>query len=165
MEGFLMSKEDREKILEILTQIKEIDRKSALKLYMSGIHSLEDLISCDYKAIAKKIGESPATLQKWIDEGKLLQKSEDTTQKKDEKESDFDPIKYLSEYLNISVKEATKLRNAGVFGLKDLAQENPKLLAEDSGMDYEKIKDWVNKAKQKYKTKSQSKKFKPKSKN
>lgn len=157
-----MSKEDREKILETLTKIKEIDRKSALKLYMSGIHSLEDLISCDYQIIAKKIGESPSTIQKWIDEAKELQKSEDMTKKKEEKESEFDPIKYLSEFLNISSKEATDLRNAGVFGLKDLAQENPKLLAEDSGIDYEKIKSWVNKAKQKYKSKSKSKKFKPK---
>ena len=159
-----MSKEDREKILEILTQIKEIDRKSALKLYMTGIHSLEDLISCDYQEISKKIGESPASIQKWIDEAKNLQKEETTMKKIDSKDSEFDPIKYMSEYLNISLKEATKLRNAGIFGLKDLSQENPKLLSEDSGLDYEKIKEWINQAKQKYKRKSNSSNSKPKKK-
>ncbi|NHI91455.1 MAG: hypothetical protein EAX96_03060 [Candidatus Lokiarchaeota archaeon] len=157
-----MSKDDREKILEILTKVKEIDRKSALKLYMSGIHSLMDLISCDYQGISKKIGESPATIQKWIDEAKNLDKGEDGTKKEKDEKAEFDPIKYISEFLNISMKEATKLRNAGVFGIKDLSQENPKLLSEDSGIEFEKIKEWINKAKDKYKNKYKTKKIKKK---
>ncbi|MHA1784127.1 MAG: helix-hairpin-helix domain-containing protein [Candidatus Helarchaeota archaeon] len=172
-----MDKENRDKIIEILVKIKEIDRKTALKLYMSGIHSLADLISCDYNVISKKIGESPARIQKWIDDAKELREMGSEASEPETKKTEFDPIKYMSEYLNISIKEATKLRNAGVFGLKDLSNENPKLLAEDSGMPFEKIKSWIYKAREKYKgkgknvrkpkkykNKKKSKQFKPKKK-
>ena len=145
-----MNKDDT---IEVLIQIKGIDRKTALKLYMAGIYSLDDLIAYDYKDISTKIGVKIPLIQKWMDEAKILRKEISQLEKESpEKESvDSDaPIKKMGDYLGISFSDAKKLRNAGVFGLRDLAQENPKLLAEDSGFPFDKINAWVKKAKSKY---------------
>jgi len=155
-----MNKDD---VIEVLIQIKGIDRKTALKLYMAGIYTLDDLIACDYKGMSTKIGTKVPQIQKWMDEAKILTKEisklEKESPEKEPGDSDA-PIKKMGEYLGISFSDAKKLRNAGVFGLRDLAQENPKLLAEDSGFPIDKINAWVRKAASKYKKPSKSKQSK-----
>ncbi len=150
---------NKDEIIEVLIQIKGIDRKTALKLYLAGIYTLDDLIGCDYKDLSTKIGVKIPVIQKWMDEAKLLGKEGIKSDEEDREEEATDsdlPIKKMSEYLNISFDDAMKLRNAGVFGLRDLAQEHPKLLSEDSGFPLDKITAWVKKAKLKYQQKSKS---------
>ena len=144
---------DKDATIETLIQVKGIDRKAALKLYMAGIYSFEDLINCDYKDISTKIGVRIPEIQKWMDEAKITSKEVAKLKKEPSETESVDtdaPIKKMSNFLGISFNDAKKLRNAGVFGLKDLAQENPKLLAEDSGFPLDKITTWVKKAQAKY---------------
>ena len=90
---------NKDKVIETLIQIKGIDRKAALKLYMAGIYSLDDLIACDYKDVSIKIGIKVPVIQKWMDEAKILSKVIPKPDKKAvEKESvDTDlPIKKMN---------------------------------------------------------------------
>ena len=153
---------NKDNTIEILIQIKGIDRKTALKLYMAGIYSLDDLIACDYNDVSTKIGIKVPEIQKWMDEAKILSKEIPKPDKESTEKESVDSnlsIKKMSAYLGISSSDAKKLRNAGVFGLSDLAQENPKLLSDDSGFPIDKINAWVKKAQSKYR--QQSKPSKP----
>ena len=131
---------EKEKIIKEFLKIDGIDIKTARKIFYAGVKSLSDLESEDPHNLSKKVGHPVNIIKKWI------QKAADIKLDKKYQESE-EEILNLKEILNSSYEQAKRLRNVGVFSIKDLVEEDPRQLADDSDISKNIIEFWIKKGK------------------
>ncbi len=130
---------EKEKIIEEFLRLEGIDEEIALKLVNAGIKSISDLELQDAFALSKKIGHPQKIIDKWIETAKDIKRNQEFM-KSEEK------IHELKDFLEIPYEQAKILRNVGVFGIEDLANEDPLQLSDDSGIPLYHIERWIKKA-------------------
>ncbi|MFX1449761.1 MAG: helix-hairpin-helix domain-containing protein [Promethearchaeota archaeon] len=142
---------EKEKLIEEFSSIKGIDNEIALKLYNAGIKSIDDLETQDPQQLAEIIGFPAKTIEQWINA------ASDMIKKKEVEKSE-EVILTLKDFLKCSYENAKHLRNMGVFSIEDLANEDPKQLADDTEINLRYIKLWINRAKKEIRDKKTFKK-------
>ncbi|MHC1592210.1 MAG: helix-hairpin-helix domain-containing protein [Candidatus Helarchaeales archaeon] len=134
-EGIFLA-QSKEQIISELQQIKGVDKKIAIALYNANIRSLNQLEMVDVSKLSQVVGIDETTIRKWI-------KAVPDVLSKSEIENS---IQILSEFLEIPEETAEKLRNVGVFSIKQLAEEDPQLLADDVQEPVKTVLKWIKKA-------------------